>query len=198
MLSWTRIRIRVSNFTLWRSNQLSHPDDALSEARILFLLDPPYPPDQHQCHLSAMEKNAYAGITLIRGFYVYDTYRQVLTEKTKFPLENEFIYITGSAYFMPDVKSDHLRVLYKQDLHNKFLYICCDNSNIMLVIRIIFVSCAMSWLLKANIYVIRNAVPVSSLFKFSDKFTSMYYQLFLFGCQGEEIMGQAPSSPATF
>ena len=60
-----------------------------------------------------MEKNAYAGITLIRGFYVYDTYRQVLTEKTKFPLENEFIYITGSAYFMPDVKSDHLRVLYK-------------------------------------------------------------------------------------
>ena len=65
ILAWTRIRTRLSMFTRWRSNQLSHPGDSLSQARILLLSDPHYLPV-----LSVMEENTYVGITLIRGFYV--------------------------------------------------------------------------------------------------------------------------------
>ena len=49
--------------------QPSYPGEPLGQARIIFLLDPHYPPEQHLCHLSMVE-NTYVGITLIRGFYV--------------------------------------------------------------------------------------------------------------------------------
>ena len=47
ILAWTRIRIRVSSFTCWCSNWLSYPDETPCQARILLLLDPYYPPDEH-------------------------------------------------------------------------------------------------------------------------------------------------------
>ena len=39
ILVWIRIRTRVSSSMRWLSNQLSHPDNPLGQARILLLLD---------------------------------------------------------------------------------------------------------------------------------------------------------------
>ena len=60
------------NLALQFYTLVSYPDgSSLGQARILFLLDPHYPPDQHYCHLFLME-NTYVG-TLIKRFYVTDT-----------------------------------------------------------------------------------------------------------------------------
>ena len=68
ILTWTRIRTRVSSFTRWCCNQLSYPGKSQDQARILLLLDPHYPSDQYYCHLFVMEENTYVGITLNRSF----------------------------------------------------------------------------------------------------------------------------------
>ena len=47
IFTWTWIRIWAFSFTHWNSNQLSHSDKPLDQARILLLFDPHYPHDQH-------------------------------------------------------------------------------------------------------------------------------------------------------